>query len=172
MNHLFFITGFNNWGKSSIIRSLFSPIRRFWWNGHYPLHYHPHLFFSVKQASNDDYPINDYLQSLNDHVQAARQKNIENMIAALCPSLEANNNFHQILQDPVVLSFKQVHLVYLEYRWEGHAKLLISQIRNSISQGVLNLGPEIIIADQAQMTNQQLWDRKIRKISDDIAQMI
>jgi len=131
MGQAFFITGFNNWGKSTIIRSLFSfnnfRFRR-------PYNLRPPLDqidFTVDSHSNDDYWGNSWIDQIQRRIELSPD-NGENLFTALCPTLEENNSFVTLLSHQLFSRYERLNLFLIEYKWEHNAKLMIENI---IEQG-------------------------------------
>jgi hypothetical protein len=172
MNNIFFVLGFNNWGKSTIIRSLFPNVFRFDPRMPRSLIHHPDVSLFVQQASNDDLGIVDFLRTLNNLTRNASANGTADVLTAICPSMEPNNQFANVFADPTVQSFKNVHLIFLEYKWEGHAKLLIQEVKNTLTGAGVEWASEIILSDRISTDDESAWNMKIHNLSDYIAEHI
>jgi len=132
MNQAIFITGFNNWGKTTIIQNLFSGQTRFSYGHPYSI---PGINtqFTVESHSNDDYIGNAWVQRIDDRMRAAHP-NAQNLFTALCPSMEKDNRFIDLLKKPVFGDFNILYLFLIEYKWEHHTKLIVQNIAREASK--------------------------------------
>lgn len=123
-----FITGFNNWGKTTIIQDLFSR-QKF----HHGWTYIPHGVnsdFTVESHSNDDWWGQIWVERLRVRINNERKQNV-NLLTALCPTMEIDNNFVQLLSNAPFTSYSRLHIFLIEYKWEHHAQLLLQNIINA-----------------------------------------
>ncbi len=172
MQNIFFVLGFNNWGKSTIIRSLFPNVFRFDPRRPRRLIHHTDVRLFVQQASNDDLGIINYLGTLTNLIRNASANNVSNVLTAICPSMEPDNQFTRIFTDPAVRSFPKVHLIFLEFKWEGHAKLLIQEIKNTLTEAGVEWDSEIILCDRNTNDDEITWNMKIQNLAAYIADHI
>lgn len=128
MRQAFFITGFNNWGKSTIIKDLFSGRSRFYRGVTYPMiGMGTPPEFTVQSQSNDDLGCDGWVDRILEKLDVAPDGG-ENLLSAMCPSLEHRNNFIDFLTRPPFDSYDKLHIFLLEYKWELHARLMIENI--------------------------------------------
>jgi hypothetical protein len=121
----FLITGFSNWGKTSLLRLIVKgnaskqfncgPKNTISINGQ---------DFSIQQHSNDDLNIDDLL----DEVKKRIGNNAPNLLIAFCPTNEPNNDSRELLE---LLTKKEysIEIIFLKNRWGGHASLNINLIK-------------------------------------------
>ncbi len=124
MKKVFLITGYNNWGKTALIKELFNS-HRFYKDRTYQLSGHE---FCVQPLSNDDVGRKAYERDVKDRLLALKNKSIypKQLISAFCPTKEAANNSREIIEQ--LYCNDEVHLIALEYRWCGHAKLITKEL--------------------------------------------
>ena len=97
MKQAVFITGFNNWGKTSIIQHLFDDRIRFFQEWDYRIT-GVNANFTVETHSNDDF----WGQSWSDKVQERLDNESKpdlDLFTALCPTMHDNNNFVELLSN-------------------------------------------------------------------------
>lgn len=116
------ICGFNNWGKTTVIQTLFNK-SRFVKTVDHDLYGKP---FSVVQHSNDDYNEKGFINAVSD-VKSKSPSSGKNILAAFCPTKEPYNDSARILSK----AFKgyDIHIIYLVQKWDNHAQLNISNIK-------------------------------------------
>lgn len=139
-----FVMGFNNWGKSTLIRELFNR-HNFSHGATYPLHnVNFKTEFTVESHSNDDDWGNDWLDRLTERIGNSPD-NGENLFSALCPTMHNDNSFVNLLTQRDYAERKKPHIVkpnplygysnlyilMVEYKWEHHAKLILSNIEQA-----------------------------------------
>jgi len=130
-----FIVGFNNWGKSTIIRELFGQ-KNFSKHITYKLRNTiVQTKFCVQSISNDDIGQN-FINEITDRLDKT-SKWQPDLFATLCPSMEVNNNYQQILSNPIFNSFDQLNFFLLKYKWEHHAELITQNIISDLN-GIAN----------------------------------
>lgn len=159
MKRIFFIIGFNNWGKTYLFRTLFKEKsnfdvkkrRNFNSNVPYPIiEFSKNIMFRVMQVSNDDIDLNGYLDKLE---KLTSGKNCENIIVALCPTtigedLEKYKDTHGkndsliVLKSSLIKGYEK-HLIFLEKKWDMRARLEITYIKREYSKKV-NFRSEVI----------------------------
>jgi hypothetical protein len=135
MRQAFFITGFNNWGKTTIIEKLFEK-ERFYFGKTYKIS-GANAEFTVETHSNDDFKGQDWVEHINKRIKESPDSG-ENLFTALCPSLESSNNFLTLLTQPTFASYDKLHIFLIEFKWEHHAKLMIDNIIASASHQLPN----------------------------------
>ena len=112
MAKVYLITGFNNWGKTYLINSLFGKSRFF---KHKPARFANHDFCVVPQ-SNDDLGQAGYITAYNDRVGFLRKSgfSVTHVISAFCPTREPANDsifiVNQLFQED------QVFLIPIEHK--------------------------------------------------------
>ena len=119
---VFLITGFQNWGKSFIIKELFNDKERFYKNKLYKL---CDKYFCVQSQSNDDWGENGYINGVNNRLQKLNT-NPDYIISAFCPTKEPSNDSKRIIQK--LYQNADVYLITLEYKWCLQAQLNINEI--------------------------------------------
>ncbi|MER3328678.1 MAG: hypothetical protein RIF34_03790, partial [Candidatus Kapaibacterium sp.] len=93
MGNAIFITGFSNWGKTTIINDLFNGRKSFYQGKEYEIHdINSTAKFTVDSHSNDDYQGKAWLDIVKNRQFNSPTKGY-NLLTALCPSTEENNNF-------------------------------------------------------------------------------
>jgi hypothetical protein len=124
MSKVFLITGFNNWGKSYLIKNLFGR-KRFLLNRLYPYRGYQ---FCVESVSNDDLGQLRYEQRMQARFAALRNMKTKptHILTAFCPTKEPTNDSLSILAN--LYSNSQIHIIAIEYKWCLHAKLLSTQV--------------------------------------------
>ena len=139
MAKVFLITGFNNWGKTTIIKKLFQR-QRFYRNTTYSSSSlvdssgkTPN--FCVQPHSNDDIGAKNYI----DNTKHRRQVKPAYILSAFCPTRELsndpklNNDSREIINE--LFKNDDVYIIALEYKWCGHAKLELKKINNYLNLG-------------------------------------
>ena len=106
----FFLTGFNNWGKSILIFKLFNR-NRFYFGHTYPINgLNINTKFTVEYHSNDDFWGESWVDQINQRITHAPD-NAKNLITALCPTLHEGNNFVELLSNvqksEVLITFRR-----------------------------------------------------------------
>ncbi len=165
MKQAIFITGFNNWGKTTIIQELFNGQSRFY-QGHYYLITGVNAEFTVETHSNDDYQGQVWNEKVQERVNNESKKDL-NLFTALCPSMENWNNFVDLLSNAPFTSYDKLHVFLIEYKWEHHSKLIIDNIINEGSK-LHNVNFTIINSDKNQITEQTRRTAKINNIRQEL----
>jgi hypothetical protein len=127
MRTVFLITGFQNWGKTHLIKDAFDRDRFVF----HKLFLCQNRLFCVVPQSNDDLGQEGYERRVRQHIDAVRKtaKEIEYIASAFCPTKEKNNNSLEIIQN--LYSEDKVILIPIEYKWCGHAQLRVNEITNT-----------------------------------------
>ena len=139
MAKVFLITGFNNWGKTTIIKKLFQR-QRFYRKTTYSSSSlvdssgkKPN--FCVQPHSNDDIGAKNYINNTN-HRKPIKPAYI---LSAFCPTRELSNDpkLNNDSREIINKLFKNddVYIIALEYKWCGHAKLELKKINNYLNLG-------------------------------------
>ena len=168
MKQAVFITGFNNWGKTSIIQHLFDDRIRFFQEWDYRIT-GVNANFTVETHSNDDF----WGQSWSDKVQERLDNESKpdlDLFTALCPTMHDNNNFVELLSNAPFTSYHKLHIFLIEYKWEHHAKLIIDNIVNAGSR-IPNVNFITINADQNQTTDDARWNAKTAQILQELTRI-
>jgi hypothetical protein len=159
MKQAVFITGFNNWGKSEIIFSLFGNRRKYYQGWTYPLsEVNFNTEFTVESHSNDDWWGQNWLDHVQERIDNSPD-NGQNLFTALCPTLHETNNFIELLTSPLFAKYDKLHIFLIEHKYEHHAKLMIDKII-SVGQQIPNVNFIVINADQNLINDD---DRKTAK---------
>ena len=160
------ITGFSNWGKSTIIRGLFN-IKRFSPKEYYEIN-GINSKFIVMPYSNDDISKTHYLNKLEEKYEDVNPAK-EDLLSAFCPSSEEKTNSREILESDFFSNFDEIILIYLVDRWDNHALLNMENIK-SFYKGLENLKHIEIIIDQSNKVNERL-NAKIIKIKEELTKI-
>ena len=102
--------------------------------------------FTVQSQSNDDLLGVKYVERVIERLDRAPEGD-ENLFSALCPSMEVNNNFINLLNLHPFTTYERFHIFLIEYKWEHHAKLIIENIIQA-GQEIPNVNFIAIDADQ------------------------
>lgn len=128
MRKIFLLTGFNNWGKSSLIYALFNK-KRFLTDR---LHHYAEadsVDFCVQPYSNDDLGRVGYEKDMEKRLQKLQENGKEpnHIFAAFCPTKERKNDSTAIINK--LYHKDQVHVIAIKYKWCVHAELIILEIK-------------------------------------------
>ncbi|MEQ7054028.1 hypothetical protein ABN764_25680 [Paenibacillaceae sp. P-4] len=143
MSNAVLITGFNNWGKTTIIYDLFK--RKQFREGHKYVINGVNSSFVVESHSNDDVAASKYIPMLKSKF-GNLICNQHDLLAAFCPTREIKNDSKDILNDLFFKQFNNIYILYLENKWDYHAKLQIKEIMNHYA-GINNVNHVVINAD-------------------------
>mgnify|MGYP000034032272 FL=1 len=163
MKQAVFITGFNNWGKTRIIEHLFR--RRRFHNGWYFAIPGINANFTVESHSNDDWG-SAWPVRVQNRINREPISDL-NLFTALCPTMDINNNFVNLLSNPPFTAYDKLHIILIEYKWEHHAKLIINNITTA-GANIPNVNFITINADQNQLTDQSRWQAKTSQIRQEL----
>ncbi|WP_458699859.1 hypothetical protein ACKGJI_08510 [Sulfurospirillum sp. 1307] len=119
---VFLITGFQNWGKSFIIKELFNGRERFYKNKLYKL---CDKKFCVQSQSNDDWGETGYINAVNSRLKKLGS-NPDYIISAFCPTKEPSNDSIRIIKN--LYQNADIYLIALEHKWCLHAQLNINEL--------------------------------------------
>jgi hypothetical protein len=124
MRKVFLLTGFQNWGKTWLIKKLFNRQRFF---EHSVYNYHGHSFCVIPK-SNDDLGQLGYESEYHRRIKKLYGKNIvpQYIFSAFCPTKEPTNLSDQIISN--LYRADQVILIPIEYKWCAHARLQLNEI--------------------------------------------
>jgi len=150
---VFLITGFQNWGKSFIIKELFKGKKRFYKNKLYKL---CDKKFCVQSQSNDDWGETGYINAVNSRLNKLDLKP-DYIISAFCPTKEPSNDSINIIKN--LYQNSDVYLIVLEYKWCLHAQLNINEITNYYSS--FNNVQIITISEKDPKKKAQVVEQKI-----------
>ena len=126
MRTIILVTGFNNWGKTTIINNLFGK-KRFM---KHKLHNYSGTNFCVIPQSNDDLGKQGYEDEYHNKIKILSNHGIKPkyIISAFCPTKEPVNDSEQIISN--LYSKDKVYILALINKWCGHAKLIEKNIKN------------------------------------------
>lgn len=129
MRKVFLLTGFNNWGKTTLINNLFGKWR---FVTHKP-HSYAGRDFCVIPQSNDDLGEVGYINAYSHRIKELKKHwgNPSHIFSAFCPTREKDNNASRIISS--IYSDDQVYLIPIVYKWCGQAKLLVPEIASHLS---------------------------------------
>jgi len=129
MRKTFLITGFNNWGKTALLSDLFG-VKAFRKD---VLQLFSNFPFMVLPKSNDDIGKLGYEREYHERLQEIQTAfGAPNYIAsAFCPTQEKKNYSMDILRS--LYADDKIEMILLEYKWCGHAKLLVQEIEQFYS---------------------------------------
>lgn len=161
MKQAIFITGFNNWGKTSIIQHLFDDRSRFYYGWDYRIT-GVNANFTVETHSNDDFWGQSWADKVQERINNETKPNL-NLFTALCPTMHGNNNFVDLLSNAPFTAYDKLHIFLIEYKWEHHAKLIIDNIVNG-GTSIPNINFITINADRSQTTDDERWNAKTTQI--------
>ena len=153
-----FIVGFHSWGKSTIIKKLFEQ-QNFYYHLPYNIRDIP-VQFIVQSVSNDDIG-KRIIEDISSRLNKTKEKRLD-IFATLCPSIEDDNDFRQILQNRIFRDFGQFNLFLIRYKWDHHAELMIDNIKKSF-KGLSKIKCIVIDADKGLSMNRRL-DAKVNQI--------
>jgi len=165
MKQAIFITGFNNWGKTRIIRHFFNERQKYYQGGFYRID-GVNAEFTVDTHSNDDWFGQYWIDHINERISNEPKKNL-NLFSALCPSMENGNNFVELLSNSLFNRYNKLHVFLIEYKWEHHAKLLTDNIIKKGSN-IRNVNFIRINADQNLTSDSERWNAKTNQIMDQL----
>ncbi|MDQ7058322.1 MAG: hypothetical protein Q9N62_07760 [Ghiorsea sp.] len=125
----FLITGFSNWGKTSLLRLLVhgNASKQFNCSASSTKNING-TNYSIQQHSNDDYNIGGLCNEVQKRINVGRP----NLLIAFCPTNEPNNN-SRVLLNLLNTHGYNIEIIFLEERWDGHASLNISKIKQFYS---------------------------------------
>ncbi len=147
------ITGFNNWGKSTIIRELFGR-GRFDFGTTYRI---PNITadFAVESHSNDDYSEATYVERLQQRMNQTPSHD-DNLLCAFCHTRETTNDSLRILRHNIFTQFDEIHLFLLVFKWDHHATLMVPDLQEFYRNSGVNLfvvdADATVIGDAARLT--------------------
>lgn len=127
MSNIYLLTGFQNWGKTFLIREMFNGRQRFFANRLYPYSGHD---FSVQSQSNDDLGRAEFERRIIHRRNSVKNAGLQltHLVAAFCPTKEPNNDSNAIVSN--LFSNDRVFIIPIEYKWCEHAKLQVQKLRN------------------------------------------
>jgi len=129
---VFLITGFNNWGKTTLLSNLFAT-RVFQMRVPQYLPSFGQCGFLVMPQSNDDLGEPRYINAFNNRLNVFQSANgnAKYIASAFCPTREPANNSINILN--TLYRTDQIEMLLIEDKWCGHAKLQIHNITSFYS---------------------------------------
>ncbi|MDP3146016.1 MAG: hypothetical protein Q8T03_13455 [Bacteroidota bacterium] len=168
MKQAVFITGFNNWGKTSIIQHLFNGRMNYYQGWTYRIN-GVNSDFTVETHSNDDYWGQNWSDQVIKRLNNA-PANGQNLFTALCPTMHSNNNFVDLLNSPPFDVYDKKHIFLIEYKWEHHAKLLIDNIKREGSR-IANANFITIDADSSFTNDLDRFNAKTNQILSELTKL-
>lgn len=151
------ICGFNNWGKSTVIREL-TNCKSFYNTSKYVIGINNQNFeFLVKQQSNDDLIGEDWIELL-EKLFKINNTGVKNLLSSICPSKEDKNDFVELLNNKFFDKFSEVHLILLKYKWEMNAMLIPENIIKYIGNN-----PKIITHLIEELPNSENYNESIKE---------
>lgn len=127
MKKVFFLIGFNNWGKSFTIQNIFSYKSFCGKRQSYTIP-DENIRIYVQHQSNDDISLVQILKN----IYKAIQNKYDNILIAFCPTKEPKNQSIEIIHLLKKHNYK-IYFIFLLYKWDGHAKLLVDNILKHFS---------------------------------------
>jgi hypothetical protein len=149
MKRAILLTGFNNWGKTTHIYSLFGQSRFYMGSSYSILGVNGQ--FTVESHSNDDFGEDRFIKAVKNRV-AKSPLHEEDIFCAFCPTREAKNDSLRILHSKPFSGFDEIHVLLLKYKWDFHAELRVQEIRTYLSPAA-NVQFFVIDADAHQTTD-------------------
>lgn len=120
--------GFNNWGKTTVIRDVFGGRKRFYKGKAYePKGCGMGGSYVVMSFSNDDFGEIGYMDAIAT-AWGSRPPHVNCLVSALCPTKEPNNSACRILNSDFFNKFDEIHAILLRYKWDFHAKLIVPAV--------------------------------------------
>ena len=129
MRKVFLFTGFNNWGKTTLLADVFGT--KIFYKG-VPEHFAGHDFLVMPQSNDDLGKIRyerEFLERLEIYKATLGQP--EYVAAAFCPTKERRNNSIAIMK--TLFSGAKIEMLLLEYKWCDQAKLILSEVDSHFS---------------------------------------
>ena len=118
---VFLLTGFSDWGKSTLLKLLFGKAQKERFrSGATETASTGHNFLVVPQ-SNDDLGSSRYQRDVIHRVSKCTSVLPPNFISAFCPTREPNNESTVIITN--LYANCKIILMPIEHKWCGHAKL-------------------------------------------------
>ncbi|WP_130458241.1 hypothetical protein ACLSSQ_11325 [Azospira sp. APE16] len=129
MRKVFLLTGFQNWGKTYLIKQLFSR-SRFHKGSTYSFGDHD---FLVLPQSNDDLGKDGYEDAYEKRIEELGKNGIEPkyIFSAFCPTKEPQNLSAKIINN--LYARDNVIVIPIEYKWCEHARLQLPEISSYFS---------------------------------------
>jgi hypothetical protein len=132
---VFLVTGFNNWGNTSLLFDMFG-VRAFRKNRLHPFQT-TGCDFLVLPKSNDDLHISGYVREYQDHMRIATKSglNPSYIASAFCPTREQecwargtpkNKTSIDLLRG--LFSGDEIHMLLIEFKWCDHARLRLAKV--------------------------------------------
>lgn len=160
MKKAILLTGFNNWGKSTHIYSLFKQ-RRFNKGYTYKIA-GVAASFTVESHSNDDWDEDGFIKAIEDRITKSPNGE-KDIFCAFCPTRQENNDSKRILSHKPFTNFDEIHLLLLKYKWDFHAELRTEEIQAYLSK-VKNVKFHVIDADAKYTSDEMRSQARDRQI--------
>jgi hypothetical protein len=124
MQKVFLVTGFNNWGKTTLLTDVFRT--KVFYKG--VAETFGGYDFLVMPQSNDDLGKTRYEREFRDRLDLykAALGQPQYVAAAFCPTKEKRNDSITILRS--LFSGAKIEMLLLEYKWCNQAKLILSEV--------------------------------------------
>lgn len=135
MRKVFLVTGFNNWGKTRILSNAFG-VGAFRHDRLYPFQ-SSGCDFLVLPKSNDDLGLRGYCEDYYDRIAKIKEQGIrpKYIASAFCPTKEpvrrtkrGPKTFTSVDIIRELYGKDEVHMLLIEYKWCGHARLCPQEI--------------------------------------------
>lgn len=132
MRKIFLLTGFSNWGKSTLIKQVFDR-KVFYRKQLYSIPSIKGVEFCVQPQSNDDWGFLGYKDDIEKRVieVAKSYKAPTHIFSAFCPTREENNLSENLIRQ--LFANDEVFIIPIETKWCGHAKLDINELTSYYS---------------------------------------
>jgi hypothetical protein len=129
MRKVFLLTGFNNWGKTTLINDLFGKSRF----AKHQLHNYAGKQFCVIPQSNDDLGEQGYINAYNQRISMLSQHGlkVDCIFSAFCPTKEPDNQSARIIS--AIYSGDDVFVLSILHKWCCHASLNVPEISSYYS---------------------------------------
>lgn len=125
LRKVFLITGFQNWGKTHLIRAMFNGRSRFYYDSQYD---YSGFKFCVQSQSNDDLGKKEFENKLKERLSSLSKVGMKptHICAAFCPTKEPGNLSDEIISN--LFQNDEVHVIAIEHKWCSQAKLHIGSV--------------------------------------------
>ncbi len=163
-----FITGFNNWGKTTIIEKLFNGRKRYYRKKTYAISdLNITDDFFVETHSNDDFWGKSWIDLLNFRTEFKKESHL---LTALCPTMHPSNNFLELLSNNFFDDFNKLYIFLIKNKWEHHAMLNIKNVLKS-AENFPKIEFVIIDADENILLPNERLTKNIEQIKNEIVKI-
>lgn len=128
MRKAIFITGFENWGKTTTICQLFDR-QNFYYGWAYSID-GINARFTIDSHSNDDLGALAWRERIMRRIEQENEPDLH-LIAALCPTIHPRNDFRVLLSQAPFDIYDELHILLLEFKFDHHARLMLDNIIRS-----------------------------------------